>query len=245
MWFENGRPRRAEYRKFKVKTVVGTDDFASMHEVVGRYFKRRLDEQKPLPDLVVIDGGKGQLGAAASAVRALGLETLPLISLAKREEEIFVEGRSEPIRLSRRSPGLRMLQQARDEAHRFAVTFNRKRRSMRTVTSELLTIPGIGPSKRRALLQTFGSVQGVRDASVEQIAELPGFSAHSARRLLDLLAARAEGKPLPATDPVAGVPNEIPPPSVSEVMSASESDTAADVAPDVDALDSTRTTAQS
>ena len=245
VWFENGRPRRAEYRKFKVKTVVGTDDFASMHEVVGRYFKRRLDEQKPLPDLVVIDGGKGQLGAAASAVRALGLETLPLISLAKREEEIFVEGRSEPIRLSRRSPGLRMLQQARDEAHRFAVTFNRKRRSMRTVTSELLTIPGIGPSKRRALLQTFGSVQGVRDASVEQIAELPGFSAHSARRLLDLLAARAEGKPLPATDPVAGVPNEIPPPSVSEVMSASESDTAADVAPDVDALDSTRTTAQS
>jgi excinuclease ABC subunit C len=198
VWFENGRPRRAEYRKFKVKTVVGTDDFASMHEVVGRYFRRRLDENKQLPDLVVIDGGKGQLGAATSAVRELGLETLPLISLAKREEEIYVEGRADPVRLSRRSSGLRMLQQARDEAHRFAVTFNRKRRSMRTVTSELLSIPGIGPSKRRALLQTFGSVQGVRDATIEQIAALPGFSADSARRLLDVLAARAEGRPLPA-----------------------------------------------
>jgi excinuclease ABC subunit C len=208
VWFENGRPRRAEYRKFKVKTVVGTDDFASMHEVVGRYFRRRIDEQKPVPDLVVIDGGKGQLGAAAAAVRELGLETLQLISLAKREEEIFVVGRSDPIRLSRRSPGLRMLQQARDEAHRFAVTFNRKRRSMRTVTSELLSIPGIGPSKRRALLQTFGSVRGVRDATVEQIAALPGFSAESARRLLDSLAARAEGRPIAAlTRAAASEPN--------------------------------------
>ena len=161
-----------------------------MHEVVGRYFRRRVDEQKPLPDLVVIDGGKGQLSAATSAVRELGLETLPLVSLAKREEEIYVVGRAEPVRLPRRSPGLRMLQQARDEAHRFAVTFNRKRRSMRTVTSELLRVPGIGPSKRRLLLQTFGSVQGVRSATVEQIAALPGFSAERAQRLLDELAAR-------------------------------------------------------
>src|SRR5688572_16241560 len=157
VWFDNGRPRRAEYRKFKVKSVVGTDDFSSMHEVVGRYFRRRIEQEESLPDLLVIDGGKGQLGAAAEAVRALGLETLPLVSLAKREEEIYVIGRAEPVRLSRRSPGLRMLQQARDEAHRFAVTFNRKRRSLRTVTSELLSVPGIGPSKRRVLLQTFGS----------------------------------------------------------------------------------------
>jgi len=193
VWFENGRPRRAEYRKFKVKTVVGTDDFASMREVVGRYFRRRLDEQKALPDLVVIDGGKGQLSAAADALRELNLETLQLISLAKREEEIFVIGRSDPVRLPRRSPGLRMLQQARDEAHRFAVTYNRKRRSLRTVTSELLSIPGIGPSKRRALIQTFGSVQGVRDATVEQIAALPGFSASSAQKLLDRLAGPHQG----------------------------------------------------
>ena len=207
VWFENGRPRRAEYRKFKVKSVVGTDDFASLNEVVGRYFRRRLEERKPLPDLVVIDGGKGQLGAAADAVRALGLESLQLVSLAKREEEIYVLGRAEPVRLSRRSPGLRMLQQARDEAHRFAVTYNRKRRSIRTVTSELLSIPGIGPSKRRLLLQTFGSVQGVRDASVEQIAALPGFSTGSARRLLDSLAPRGEHQP-PGDEALALPPND-------------------------------------
>jgi len=208
VWFENGRPRRAEYRKFKVKSVEGTDDFASMHEVVHRYFRRRIDEQKPVPDLVVIDGGKGQLGAAAEAVRALGLE-LQLISLAKREEEIYVVGRADPIRLSRRSPGLRMLQQARDEAHRFAVTYNRKRRSLRTVTSELLSVPGIGPSKRRLLLQTFGSIQGVREATVEQIAALPGFSAASAQRLLDGLVARAEGRPIGSAT-ASAEPNDSP-----------------------------------
>jgi excinuclease ABC subunit C len=230
VWFENGRPRRAEYRKFKVKSVVGTDDFASMNEVVGRYFRRRLEEQKSLPDLVVIDGGKGQLGAAADAVRALGLESLQLVSLAKREEEIYVLGRAEPVRLSRRSPGLRMLQQARDEAHRFAVTYNRKRRSIRTVTSELLTIPGIGPSKRRLLLQTFGSVQGVRDASVEQIAALPGFSAGSARRLLDSLAPPGEHQapdneapalpPSGAADSSPNVDADVPP-STSAVPDSS------------------------
>ena len=198
VWFDNGRPRRAEYRKFKVKTVEGTDDFASMREVVGRYFRRRVEEQKSLPDLVVIDGGKGQLGAAAAALGELNLEAIQLVSLAKRDEEIYVKGRAEPIRLPRRSPGLRMLQQARDEAHRFAVTYNRKRRSMRTVTSELLLVPGIGPSKRRLLIQTFGSVQGVRDASVEQIAALPGFSASSAQRLLDRLAHRHGASESPA-----------------------------------------------
>jgi excinuclease ABC subunit C len=231
VWFDNGRPRRAEYRKFKVKSVVGTDDFASMHEVVSRYFRRRVDEQKPLPDLVVIDGGKGQLGAAADALRELGLEPMQLISLAKRDEEIYVVGRADPIRLSRRSPGLRMLQQARDEAHRFAVTYNRKRRSLRTVTSELLSIPGVGPSKRRALLQTFGSIQGVRDATVDQIAALPGFSASSAQRLLDTLAARAEGRPLPAPgrpqpSGEAASPNDQPaaaepPPPTSDLPSIS------------------------
>jgi excinuclease ABC subunit C len=187
VWFENARPRRAEYRKFRVKTVEGTDDFAAMREVVTRYFQRRLEEKKPIPDLVVIDGGKGQLAAARAALDSLGLEALPAISLAKREEEIFLAGRSEPLRLARRSPALRLLQQARDEAHRFAVTYNRKRRAMRTVTSELLRIPGVGPSKRRTLLRAFGSVQGVRDATIEQIAALPGFSPASAQRILDAL----------------------------------------------------------
>ncbi|MGH7604464.1 MAG: excinuclease ABC subunit UvrC [Gemmatimonadaceae bacterium] len=189
VWFENARPKRSEYRKFKVKTVEGTDDFASMHEVVRRYFDRRATDEKPLPDLIVIDGGKGQLSAAQAALIEIGLADRALISLAKREEEIFVWGRAEPLKLSRRSPALRLLQQARDEAHRFAVTYNRKRRSMRTVTSELLKVPGIGPVKRRQLLQEFGSVQGVRDAGEEAIAKLPGFNPERARKLLESLAA--------------------------------------------------------
>ncbi len=189
VWFENGRPKRSEYRKFKVKTVEGTDDFASIQEVVRRYFERRLNDEKPLPDLIVIDGGKGQLSAAHAALAEVGLADRPLISLAKRDEEVFIWGREEPLRLSRRSPGLRLLQQARDEAHRFAVTYNRKRRTMRTVTSELLKVPGIGPVKRRQLLKEFGSIQGVRAASEEAIAKLPGFNAERARKLLESLAA--------------------------------------------------------
>ena len=189
VWFENGRAKRSEYRKFKVKTVEGSDDFASMQEVVRRYFDRRISDQKPLPDLIVIDGGKGQLSAAHAALAEVGLTDRPLISLAKREEEVFMWGREEPLKLSRRSPALRLLQQARDEAHRFAVTYNRKRRTMRTVTSELLKVPGIGPVKRRRLLQAFGSVQGVRDAGEEAIARVPGFNAERARKLLESLAA--------------------------------------------------------
>jgi excinuclease ABC subunit C len=189
VWFENGRAKRSEYRKFKVKTVEGSDDFASIEEVVRRYFERRLNDEKPLPDLIVIDGGKGQLSAAHAALAGAGLTDRPLISLAKRDEEVFIWGREEPLRLSRRSPGLRLLQQARDEAHRFAVTYNRKRRTMRTVTSELLKVPGIGPVKRRQLLKEFGSVQGVRAASEEAIAKLPGFNSERARKLLESLAA--------------------------------------------------------
>jgi excinuclease ABC subunit C len=189
VWFENGRAKRGEYRKFRVKTVEGSDDFASMREVVQRYFDRRIRDEKPLPDLIVVDGGKGQLSAAHAALVEVGVTDRPLISLAKRDEEIFVWGRNEPLKLSRRSPALRLLQQARDEAHRFAVTYNRKRRSMRTVTSELLKVPGIGPVKRRRLLQEFGSVQGVREAGEEAIARLPGFNAERARKLLESLAA--------------------------------------------------------
>lgn len=203
VWFENGRAKRSEYRKFKVETVQGIDDFASMREVVGRYFRRRVEEERPLPDLCVIDGGKGQLNAAREALEAVGLTELPLISLAKREEEIFVLGRSESIRIPRRSPALRMLQQARDEAHRFAVTFQRKRRAVRTVTSELMSVPGVGPTKRRQLLTHFGSVAAIRAAKVEAIAELPGWSLPSARKLVDALAASDPTRPTGGT-PVAG-----------------------------------------
>lgn len=195
VWFENARPRRGEYRKFKVKTVVGTDDFASMREVVGRFARRRLDEGKGMPDLIVIDGGKGQLQAALDALADAGVTDQQVISLAKRDEEVFLPGRSDPVRLPRRSPALRTLQQARDEAHRFAVTFNRARRTARTITSELLKVPGVGPQKRRSLLHRFGSLQGVKDATPEDIASLPGFSLVTARRILDALSGTAPSPP--------------------------------------------------
>jgi excinuclease ABC subunit C len=193
VWFEAGRPKKAEYRRFKIQAAAQQDDFAAIHEVVTRYLTRRRDEAKPLPDLVVVDGGKGQLGAALDAARALGggLEMLPMASLAKREEEVFLPGRSEALKLSRRSPSLKLLQRARDEAHRFAVSFSRKRRAQRTITSELLAIPGIGPTRRRLLLERFGSLAGVRTATPAEIAALPGFSATLAERVLDRLHARA------------------------------------------------------
>jgi excinuclease ABC subunit C len=187
VWFQNGRPLRAEYRKFKIKTVEGVDDFASMREVVTRYFRRRVDESKPLPDLVVIDGGKGQLSFAQAALEELNLGTVPVISLAKRDEEVFLPDRKDSVLLNRRSPALRLLKQARDEAHRFAITFQRTRRSARTITSELLRIPGIGEARRRELLHAFGSLAGVRDASLEAIAALPGFSEKTAQKVRDAL----------------------------------------------------------
>ena len=144
---------------------------------------------------MVIDGGKGQLGAAVAAARALGQEELPMIGLAKREEEVFFPGRSEPLRLPRRSPSLRLLQRARDEAHRFGLAYNRNRRKARTITSALLEIKGVGPERRHRLLERFGSLAGVRSASVAEIAEVPGFSSALARRVLQAL----EDAPQPPT----------------------------------------------
>ena len=191
VWFEAGRPKKSQYRRFKIKgsgeaeTGRVHDDFASVHEVVLRYFKRRLEEEKEIPDLVVIDGGKGQLSSALSALAELRLTSLPLISLAKREEEIFLPGRKEGLKLSRRAPSLRLLQRARDEAHRFAVSYNRTRRKQRTVTSALLDIPGVGDKRRRQLLERFGSLAGVKLATPEEIATLPGISTALAERILE------------------------------------------------------------
>jgi excinuclease ABC subunit C len=190
VWFEAGRPKKAEYRRFRIRGAP-QDDFAAVHEVVTRYLIRRRAEGKPLPDLMVIDGGKGQLGAALDAARGAGLEQLPIVSLAKREEEIYQPGQAEPLRLSRRSPSLKLLQRARDEAHRFAVSYSRQRRSRRTITSELLAIRGIGPGRRRALLERFGSLAGVKTATPAEIAALPGFSTKLAERILDRLHVRA------------------------------------------------------
>ena len=193
VWFEAGRPRKSEYRRFRIRgngtsqedVPPKPDDYAAIHEVVTRYLRRRVTDAKPLPDLMVIDGGRGQLTAAEAAASEVGVSEIALASLAKRDEEVFLPGRPDPIRLSRRSPSLRLLQRARDEAHRFAVTYNRQRRTARTVTSELLTIPGIGPARRRALLARFGSLAGVRLASAAEIAAVPGFSTVLAERILN------------------------------------------------------------
>jgi excinuclease ABC subunit C len=187
VWFEAGRPRKGEYRKFKIKGIGQQDDFAAIQEVVTRYLTRRRDEAKPLPDLIVIDGGKGQLNAALEAAHALELGEIPMVSLAKREEEVFLPGRPDSLRLSRRSGSLRLLQRARDEAHRFGLAYNRKRRTQRTITSELLNIPGVGPAKRRRLLERFGSLAGVRSASASELATVPGFSSRLAERILSHL----------------------------------------------------------
>lgn len=187
VWFEAGRPKKSEYRRFKIKGEGQHDDFAAVHEVVMRYLKRRVEGDKEIPDLVVIDGGKGQLGAARRAIEELGLERLALVGLAKRQEEIFMHGRKDSIRLSRRAPSLQLLQRARNEAHRFAVSYNRKRRKKRTITSVLLEIPGVGDKRRHALLDGFGSPAGVRLATVDEIAALPGFSTALANRVLSHL----------------------------------------------------------
>ncbi|MGQ0704211.1 MAG: excinuclease ABC subunit UvrC [Gemmatimonadales bacterium] len=186
--FEAGRPRKSEYRKFRIKGQDGQqDDYAAIHEVVTRYLERRSAEGKPMPDLVVIDGGKGQLHAAVAAAQQAGRSDLPIIALAKREEEVYVPSRPDPIRLSRRSPSLRLLQRLRDEAHRFGLAYSRNRRRARTITSKLLEIPGIGPERRRRLLERFGSLAGVSSASAAEIAAVPGFSSALADRIVRYL----------------------------------------------------------
>ncbi|HEY2931379.1 MAG TPA: excinuclease ABC subunit UvrC [Acidobacteriota bacterium] len=164
---------RSQYRKFKVRTVEGPDDFSSIREVVYRRYKKLLDESRPLPDLILIDGGKGQLHAAAEAIDKLDLE-IPLASIAKREEIIFVRSLDEPIVLERTSPVLHLIQEIRDEAHRFAVTYHRKRRSIRDAHSDLDTIAGIGKVRKMTLLRYFGSVKRVRDATEAELAKVIG-----------------------------------------------------------------------
>lgn len=163
--WEEGKMNKSEYRKFIVRTVQGVDDFASMREVVARRYKRLRDENKLLPSLVLIDGGLGQLHAAAEALESLEITNQPLASIAKKEEIIYVYGQEdEPVVLDRHSPVLHLVQMIRDESHRFAVTFHRKRRQMRDRASELLEIPGIGERTRQRLLQHFGSVRAVQEA---------------------------------------------------------------------------------
>jgi excinuclease ABC subunit C len=178
---EDGEMKKSDYRKFIIKSVEGADDFASMCEAVGRRYARLLKEEKQLPDLVFIDGGKGQLSAAGAALHELGLADLPLVGIVKprgRHEEIshlLVKGREdEPVFLEKTSPALRLAQMIRDETHRFAVAYHRKRRAMRDFTSELTSIPGVGEKLKERLLRNFGSLKRVSEATVAELKPFVG-----------------------------------------------------------------------
>ncbi len=181
--WEDGRMKKADYRKFIIQTVAGNDDFASMHEVVTRRYRRLLDEEKPLPGLILIDGGLGQLHAAADALEKLGIINQPLASIAKREEIIYVYGQeSEPVHLDRFHPVLHLIQTIRDEAHRFAVTFHRARRQSSRLATELSEIPGIGEKTAAKLLKHYGSVERVRNATESDLLQVAGRAV--AKRLI-------------------------------------------------------------
>jgi excinuclease ABC subunit C len=180
--WEDGRMKKSDYRKFIIRTVEGNDDFASMREVVTRRYSRLQQENKPFPSLILVDGGLGQLHAAVDALEAIGVINQPVASIAKREEIIYVYGQeNEPIQLDRYSPVLHLIQQVRDEAHRFAVTFHRTRRSAARLTSELEQVEGIGSKTITKLLREFGSLERVRQAAPEELAKVIGPAA--ARRL--------------------------------------------------------------
>ena len=207
--FEDGRPKSAHYRRFKVKTVAGVDDYSMMREVLTRRFKRLSESRKQdpaeghentngserrgksegtwgiIPDLVLIDGGKGHLGAALQVLLELGINDIPLSSIAKENEELFVPYVSDPIVLPRDAQGLFLVQRVRDEAHRFAITFHRERRSKKSVQSTLDLVPGVGPKRKRMLIRRFGSVRGIREASLEEVAAVPGLTLTVARAIKD------------------------------------------------------------
>jgi excinuclease ABC subunit C len=171
--WEDGKMEKSQYRKFIIRTVEGVDDFASMREVVTRRYQRLVDEDKKLPSLILIDGGIGQLHAAAQALESLQVINQPLASIAKREEIIYVYGQEdEPVVLDRHSPVLHLVQMIRDESHRFAVTFHRKRRQMRDRKSELLEIPGVGALTTRRLVEHFGSVKAVKNADADALSSV-------------------------------------------------------------------------
>jgi excinuclease ABC subunit C len=190
--FVDGKARKSEYRKFKIQTVTGPDDFASMHEIITRRYLRVLEEGLDFPELIVVDGGKGQLSSAVAALEGLGIQVskagLPgqaIVGLAKRMEEIFVPDVSDPIMIPKTSSSIKMLQQVRDEAHRFAVTFHRQRREKRIIASELDAIEGVGEKRRTALINHFGSVKKLSEAGLAEIAEVEGISEDLARRIYE------------------------------------------------------------
>lgn len=186
--FENGQAKKSEYRMFKIQAVEGVaNDFASMKEVVGRRYARLVKEGKSMPDLIVIDGGKGQLGAACEALSELNVVGQEILGLAKRQEEIYLPGQSSPILLSRRSEALFLLQRIRDEAHRFAVTFHRKRRAKRSLVSNFDLLPGIGAARRKQLMEHFGTFANFKEASLEEIQAVPRMPKNIAAKMFAML----------------------------------------------------------
>ena len=215
----DGKPRRSEYRHFRVKGVEGADDFASVREVVLRRFRGLAERGEELPDLLMIDGGKGQLAQRRGGLAAaVPFADQPVVGLAKRLEELFLPRRRRTASCCRGPrPSLRLLQVLRDEAHRFALAYHRKLRGKRTLTSALDGIPGIGPKRRTALLQRFGSVQRIADAEIDQIAEVRGFSLKLARDLKCNLKGAAgtlaeAGRGTGMTKPGAAIASGVPPP---------------------------------
>lgn len=192
--FVEGMPAPDEYRRFKIRAVQGPDDYAMMQEVLRRRLKRALISEADrettwtrLPDLIVIDGGKGQLNATLAVLAENGLDGLPILGLAKAQEEIFTPGQAQPVVLPPASPGLHLLQRLRDEAHRFAIEYHKGLRRQQGLSSSLEDIPGIGPGRRRALLKRFGSLSAIRSASLDELASVEGMNKTVARRVLELL----------------------------------------------------------
>ncbi len=185
--FENGKPLRSGYRHMRIRGGWGADDYRSLGEAVERRFRRVVERGEALPDLAIVDGGKGQLGAAAAALAEAGVAGVALVALAKREEVVYTTGRPEGLRLPRTARSLHLLQWIRDEAHRFALRYNRKLRSRRAVRSALADVPGVGPKRQRELLVRFGSLKGVKEATAQEIGRLPGFSEALGVRILTYL----------------------------------------------------------
>jgi len=187
---EAGRPKPAHYRRFRIKTVAGADDYAMIQETLRRRFKRGLTGGSTwaiIPDLVLIDGGKGQLNAALELRQELGLDSIPIASLAKENEEVFIPGDRKPVYIPKDSPALHILQRARDEAHRFAISYHRRLRRKEGITSALDYISGIGPRRKKALLKKFGSIEAIKDSSLEELSQTEGITPILARKVKDFL----------------------------------------------------------
>src|SRR5262245_13269688 len=214
--WENGDMKKDDYKRFRIKTVVGADDYASLAEMLRRRFARSLEQGAPLPDLVLIDGGRGQLNAGLTVLTELGLDWLPVVALAKQREEVYRGESVEPLLLDPTSPALHTLQKIRDEAHRFAVTYHKKLRARRTIQSALDGIAGVGPTIRTSLLRALGSARRVRESSVAELAAVPKVTPKLAQRIYDHFHAGVEGEAGVSAEPAPAGNRAGEPPVVAD-----------------------------